>query len=88
MTGKAPKLTNVSNPAAFGVEWTAGDNGGSTRFQLVNPRGTTTLLFGMRVEGRKSWTTTPVVDPSRFGLYAAPRTFRDFDEIARRYVAD
>jgi hypothetical protein len=77
-------FTNHSNPAAFGVEWTSEESG--TRFQLVNPRGTTSLLFGMRAEGNDRWTTTRVVEPSRFGMTTPPRTFAHFREIATAYV--
>ena len=78
------KLTNVSNPAAFGVEWTNGDNG--NRFQLANPRGTMTLVFGVLSEGSAEWRTTPVVNPSRLGMNEPPRTVLVFLDIANRYV--
>ncbi len=54
--------TNVSNPAAFGVQWVArGD-----RYALVKPRGTAALLVGVKRDGR--WSHPEVIDPSRFGL--------------------
>jgi hypothetical protein len=79
---------NVSNPAAFGVQWSAGENGND--FQLVNPRGTTGLLFGMRNtrEGRSNWSTTSVVDPSRFGLNAPPTNYKEFLAVARSYIEE
>ena len=76
------KFTNMTTPASFGVEWAAGDNG--SQFQLVNPRGTASLLFGCKPKG-KGWMTTPVVDPSRF-MEQAPKTFAEFERIARAYV--
>jgi len=53
------KLTNVGNPAAFAVEWAAEESG--NRFQLVNPRDSETLWFGMCREDEQRWATTPVV---------------------------
>ncbi|MCG8926634.1 hypothetical protein [Lentzea sp. CC55] len=79
-----PNFKNVSNPAAFGVEWTAGNHG--SRYQLVNPKGTSSLLFGVMVSGSKTWSTTPVIAPDRF-LRATPETFGDFLEAARAYAA-
>ena len=78
------KLTNVSNTAAFGAEWTTGHNG--NRFQLVTPRGTAELFFGVLSEGSTEWRTTRVVDPSRFGMDGPPRTIVDFLDIAEKYV--
>lgn len=78
------KLTNVSNPAAFGVEWVAGENGNT--YQLSNPRGTTALMFGTRHAGKTEWLNTTVTDPSRFGMTSAPRTFKAFSAIAYEYV--
>jgi hypothetical protein len=80
------KLVNVSNPAAFGVEWSAGENG--NRYQLANPRGTTGLLFGVKHEGSDKWLTTTVADPERFGMTASPTTFAQFRDVASRYVND
>ncbi|MEO6085698.1 MAG: hypothetical protein ABIQ18_21530 [Umezawaea sp.] len=78
------RFANVSNPAAFGVEWSAGENG--NRYQLVNPRDTDGLIFGMKVEGAHQWSVVPVVDPTRF-MDTAPKNFRSFLEVARAYVA-
>lgn len=77
-------LVNVSNPAAFGVEWKAGETG--SRYQLVNVRGTTGLLFGVKVQGASGWSTMPVVDPSRFGMDSPPRTFAEFRKVAENYI--
>jgi hypothetical protein len=77
----AIKLMNVSNPAAFGVEWTNEGN----RFQLVNSRGTASLMFGMQHEDGR-WMSTGVVDPERFGMSGPPKNFRAFLAIAESYV--
>ncbi len=77
------EFKNVSNPATFGVEWTAGDNGST--FQLVNVRGQMTLMFGIKTAGAREWSAVPVVDPSRF-MTSAPKTFAEFREIATAYV--
>lgn len=81
-----PDYQNVSNLAAFGVQWSAGENG--NEMQLVNLRGTTGLLFSMRNqrEGRSNWSTTSVVDPSRFGLNTPPRNYKEFLAVARSYI--
>jgi hypothetical protein len=71
---------NVSNPAAFGVEWTTQD----TRHTLVNPRGTTALWLGMHHDGR--WSRLDVLAPSRFGLSTPPRSFATFLTVVRAYV--
>jgi hypothetical protein len=78
------RLHNVSNPAAFGIEWTHGDSGNT--FQLVNARGTSGLMFGMRASGRGEWSTMRVVNPERFGMTRPPRTFAEFRAIAERYI--
>jgi len=78
------KLTNVSNPAAFAVEWTAEESG--NRYQLVNPRDSDTLWFGMWQEDQKRWATTTVVAPSRFGMDRPPKSSRTFFAIANTYV--
>lgn len=77
-------VINMTTPASFGVEWRAGDHG--TRFQLVNPRGTRTLLFGAKPTGTDRWMMTPVVDPSRFGMDDPPRTFAQFGKIVDAYI--
>lgn len=78
------KLTDVSNPAAFGVEYANGGNG--NRFRLTNPRGTTELDFSVLSEGSTEWRTTRVVNPARFGMEKPPRTALAFLDIADRYV--
>jgi hypothetical protein len=85
MTGQRIRLQNVSNPAAFGVEWVSGENG--NRFQLVNIRGTRSLMFGMSSDGRP-WTTTPVVNPERFGMSEPPKRFAEFLKVATSYVSE
>lgn len=78
---EAKDLSNVSNPAAFGVEW---ERDGSS-CQLVNLRGTDGLLFGLRVEGRTDWVTTPVEEPGRF-LTGVPSTFAEFRTAALAFA--
>ena len=76
------ELKNVSNPAAFGIEWAAD----SARYQLVNIRDTASLIFGMSHEPGEPWTTTSVVRPERFGMTSAPKSYRAFLAIARAFV--
>ena len=75
------KLHNVSNPAAFGIEWQ--DDG--TRYQLVNSRGTRSLMLGMQT-GR-TWRNTTVVNPERFGMHRPPQTMAEFLAIAEAFTA-
>lgn len=82
----AVQFSNISNPTAWGVEWVGGEEGRNS-FQLVNPRGTTGLWFGVRPKGESKWLTTEVVLPERF-MVSAPRTYREFVDVARRYVED
>lgn len=82
----AIKLVNVSCPAAFGVEWVNGDSG--NRYQLMNLRSTTHLMFGVRLADRAEWMTSSVIAPERFGMDSPPKSFRAFEVIARRYVED
>lgn len=71
---------NVSNPAAFAVQWSAQAN----RYTLVNPRGTVALWFGVWRDGR--WSHMDVIDPSRFGLTDPPKSFPAFMTVVRAYV--
>lgn len=75
------QLKNVSNPAAFGIEWTACN----TRYQLCNPRGTSCLMMGIQTGGM-SWHTTTVVSPERFGLAGPPANWRMFLAIAKAFI--
>lgn len=77
------ELTNVTNLAAFGVEWT---HEGDSRYQLVNSRGTTTLMFSIKLKGSDQWHTNMVADPSQFGLTSAPGTFKAFKAIAHAFA--
>lgn len=76
------KYANMTTPASFGVEW-ASDG---SRFQLVNPRGTTSLLFGVKPESRDMWTTTTVDEPSRFGLTESPKSYDEFLSFVRAFA--
>lgn len=63
-------LRNVSNPAAIGYETPDG------RAQVVWPRGSAHVFFGMRGQSGQ-WSTTAVVEPERFGFDPSdPRTVR------------
>jgi hypothetical protein len=77
-------LTNVSNTAAFAVEWIAGESG--NRYQLVNPRGSVTLWFGMWRDDEQRWAIDTVVDPSRFGMTQPPTSFPAFLAVANSYI--
>jgi hypothetical protein len=77
---------NMSTPASFGVEWSNGDNG--SRFQLANPRGTGSLIFGVKPAGQDRWITTTVIDPSRFGMDKAPKSYAAFMTTVRKYVEE
>lgn len=79
------KYINASNPAAFAVEWVA-ESG--NRFQLVNSRGTASLMFGAYKADEGRWVSTPVVDPARFGLTAPCKTFSAFMNVVRAYVEE
>ena len=83
MTKNLPAFTNVSNPAAFGVEWTA-DSG--SRYTMVNIRGTYGLTFGVRLTAEDPWITTRVDGAERFGLTEPPATYRAFLAIVTSFV--
>ena len=76
--------TNVSNPTAFGVEWTHPDSG--NRHTLFTIRGTTSLHYGLKANDRDVWSTMPVVNPERFGLTEPVKSFKAFMTIVRAYV--
>lgn len=79
------RLSNVSNVAAFGVEW---EQDGTT-FQLVNGRGSCHLFMGMRPAKSDWWSDPiPVFRPDRFGfdIYAPPLTYPEFHKVALRFV--
>lgn len=83
------KYINVSNPAAFGVEWVA-ESG--SRYQLANARGTTTLMlgsqFGLKWGLRDKWAVTPVESPERFGLTGPPKSFSEFMSVVKACVEE
>jgi hypothetical protein len=76
-------LVNVSNLAAFAVEWVS-ESG--TRYTLVNARGTSGLSFGAKRDDKSSWSNRPVVDPSQFGMTKPPKSYKEFLTIAESYV--
>jgi hypothetical protein len=77
------KFRNMSNPAAFGAEWT--DSEGS-RFQLCNPRGTASLMMGFWNADRGRWYNTSVAAPERFGMTSAPKSWREFAGIVTAFI--
>ena len=82
-TSTTPRVTNVSNPAAWGAEWTA-ESG--TRFQLVSARGTTTVRLGMKTPTAVRWSTTEVSRPERFGELPVAN-FRAWTALVNAFVA-
>lgn len=80
---KVRKLSNVSNITAFGVEWT--EESGTT-FQLVNIRGTQSLMMGVRPVGTGRWTTVPVSAPERF-VSGPIRTQAHFNGVVEKWFA-
>jgi hypothetical protein len=86
-TGRPDPVTvhNVSNLAAFGVEWT--DENSGTSFQLYNLKSTPSLYLGIRTASNAQWSTTRVVDPERFGLDRAPRNFKEFHNTVTVWFA-
>ena len=79
----ATKISNVSNLAAFAVEWTE-DSG--TTFQLINIKGTSNLLFGARHQDKREWTTISVAAPERF-LTTPPHNFGEFRVVVDRWFS-
>lgn len=78
------EVINVSNPAAFAVQWTAGETGNT--YQLLNPGGTAELTFGCKPAGRDRWRHTRVVAPERFGMTKPPKNHKESLSIARAYI--
>ena len=83
MSTQTRRLTNVSNPASFGIEWTS-ETG--TLYQMANPRGTRSLYMGARPVGRTNWVTQLVSAPERFGLTEPPTTFEAFQSIVQAFL--
>ncbi len=79
----APKFSNVSNPAAFGAEWSDGES----RYQLCVSRGTSTLVMGFWNEGQRRWFNTAVAAPERFGMNAPPKSWREFAAVVTSFIA-
>lgn len=79
------KVINVSNLAAFGAEWTT-ETG--ARWQLVNPKGTDSLTFGVLPAGANRWVHGgAVADPERFGFAGPCKNARELLAVAERFVA-
>lgn len=78
------RYVNVSNPAAFGIEWTHPESGNA--FQMVNIRGTDNLIMGFRPAGRTGWITTLVACPERFTDGQPITTYARFLAIVRHYA--
>ena len=82
-----PPMTNVSNPAAYGVEWRSGEGLDAVEHQLVNPRGTTALWFESRSRHTyPKWVHTDVVRPERFGLTSPPKTWKAFEAVVLAFL--
>lgn len=79
-TTAMPRITNMTTPASFGVEWSEG----ASTYQLVNPRGTRCLLLG--IKGERDWLTTTVVDTDRF-MDRIPRTWAEFHRVLEAWFA-
>ena len=76
----------VSNPAAYGWEWTEPDSG--TRFQLAHARGTYTLTLGMRPKGQQEWVDLRLVSaPERFLKGEQPATAKAWRAVVDRWFA-
>ena len=56
---------DVSNISAYGWEWTENDSG--TRFQIMQPRGTSSLHMGSQCLNG-AWVSGPISNPERFGV--------------------
>ncbi|GGM45311.1 hypothetical protein GCM10012275_15440 [Longimycelium tulufanense] len=76
-------MRNVSTPAAFAVEWVAGES--ENLYQLINSRGTTSLFFGIQRKDTGEWRTMSVLDPSRY-MDKPPKSFHEFEKVARSYI--
>ena len=76
------RFANVSNPAAFGAEWTDGES----RYQLCTPRGTASLIMGFWNAEQGRWYNTSVAAPERFGMAGAPRNWREFSAIVTAFI--
>jgi len=78
------KITDVSNIAAYGAEWTSEDG---YRYQLVSARGSHEMTFGGKSPDSAVWHHYgAVVNPARFGFNGPCRTTREFLAIARNFA--
>jgi hypothetical protein len=79
-------VTYPSNLASWGadiVDTPKDESLGQTRVQLVNPRGTMTLLFSMWTNGRWS-TIVPVTNPERF-MPSEVKTHKDWYAVVNAW---
>lgn len=76
-----PRLTNVSNLAAYGVEYII--PGSTTVVQLVNLRDTAGLVMGMKDDSGR-WFMDRVSNPERF-LDSPPRSYKEFLIVVDRW---
>lgn len=80
-TDKRPKVRYVSNPAAFGAEWTEPSG---TRAQLVALPNTTTLILGVFATGK--WHQVLIVNPERF-TDGPVKTSAQFKGVVEKWFA-
>jgi hypothetical protein len=77
------KLTNVSNPAAFGAEWVSDDG---IRHQIVQARGTGRVYFGTKLADGTQWTQTSIDRAERFGFDPSGKSLKIFLSAADAFV--
>lgn len=78
-----PKLHNVSNPAAWGVEFELEPGGTRHQFVVSHPGGTE-VIFGSRQPGR-GWVIGVVSNPWRFG--PIPTSYKELVAWAEAFNA-
>lgn len=78
------RIINVSNPAAFGAEWT---QGGST-YQAVNSLGSNNVfLYLKRADGTWYPWGGALANPERFGWTGPAATWAQFRDFVTAFVA-
>lgn len=73
-------MKDISDKRSFGVQWSPTYG---LKFQLINPKGTTTLQFHSNRAGYDI-----VEAPSRFGLNFPPQSYDDFLKVAIQYMEE